>query len=272
MGINTYHTDGAAWAAAGLKSWAYIDWAAAGIEANDQIVRYQPVVGGAIALTVLRGSDRLVFKAKALKALRGESALRTEVMSFLDMIHRSHLHKLLAMVQTPAQPGVTATARPDLAAAGKGGLPAPAHRGRQRAQEPASAPPSAARAHSPFVASGNVGLRTLEVVCRVDDIGPLPLAVRHAVDEGTCQALRIRQHKSGATALSWLHPSNRLVGGDHIRRMQLREQGEIVLTVLRGPDNLIFRAQALCGGSEMRTQEREAPRPFSRHIGRRRRR
>ena len=57
---NTDNTDGAAWAAAGLKLWAYIDWAAAGIEANDQIVRYQPVVGGAIALTVLRGSDRLV--------------------------------------------------------------------------------------------------------------------------------------------------------------------------------------------------------------------
>jgi hypothetical protein len=33
--------------------------------------------------------------------------------------HRSHLHPTLATVQTPAQPGVTAAARPDLAAAGR---------------------------------------------------------------------------------------------------------------------------------------------------------
>ena len=134
----------------------------------------------------------------------------------LDMINRTHFHAALASAQTPAQPGVTTAARPDLAAAGKGGRPAPAHYGRQRAQEPASAPPSAARAHSPYVASGNIGRRTLLVVCRVDDIGPLPSAVRHVVDEGTCQALRIRPHKGGATALAWLHPSNRLVGGDQI--------------------------------------------------------
>ena len=56
---------------------------------------------GATEMTVLRGSDRLVFKAKALKALRGESALHTEVLSFLDMIHRSLLHELLATVQMP---------------------------------------------------------------------------------------------------------------------------------------------------------------------------
>ena len=91
------------------------DWAAAGLEAGDQILRYRPVMGSATTLAVLRGSDRfvfclgddvharqcscgatelmvlrcsdrLVFKAKALKALRGESALRTEVLSFLNMI------------------------------------------------------------------------------------------------------------------------------------------------------------------------------------------
>ena len=115
-----------------------------------------------------------------------------------------------------------------------------------------------------------VGRRTLEVVCRVDDIGPLPSAVRHVVDKGTCQSLRIRPHKGGATALAWLHPFNRLVGGDQILRVQLREQGKIMLTVLRGPDNLTFRAQALCSGSEMRTQGRIAletilktPRPWA---------
>ena len=120
MGIDTYYTDGAAWAAAGFKSWAYIDWATAGLEANNQIVRCQPVVGGAIALTVLRGSDRLAsaikfrrfgssaaaargralveltvlrgfnrltIRAEALKALYGESALRTEVSALRYRIH-----------------------------------------------------------------------------------------------------------------------------------------------------------------------------------------
>ena len=42
--------------------WAFegIGWAAADLEANDQILRIQPVGGGTIALlAVLRGSDRL---------------------------------------------------------------------------------------------------------------------------------------------------------------------------------------------------------------------